>query len=561
MTHLAQATQDATSLEIDSLLGAVEGEHIEFKEARSSFPFDKLAQYCCALANEGGGKLVLGVTDRRPRDVVGTTEYSQIEQTRRSLMDKIPVRIDIRELTHEDKRILVFDVPPRPIGTPLKYKGIYWARQADSLVAMDENRLRGIFAESGSDFSSEVCVRANLTDLDGASIEDFRERWIEKSSNQRLAALTQEQLLSDADLLVDGCVTYAALILFGTQKALGRHLAQCEVVFEYRSSDGTGPAQQRKEYRQGFFTFYEDLWRTINLRNDIQHYQSGLFVIDIPTFAERPVREAIMNAVSHRDYQLNGSVFIRQYPRRLVLDSPGGLPVGITLTNILDRQSPRNRLVAEAFAKCGLVERSGQGLNLMFEESIQHGKSLPDFSGTDDYNVTLTLSGEMNDPSFVQFLEKVGQETRSLFTTHDFLVLNYIRRELSVPQPLQARLKVLLERGVIESVGRGRGVKYILSQRFHTSVGQRGAYTRTRGLGEAENRALILHHLRECGDEGCPILELQQVLPSRSRDQIKRLLGALRAEGRVRLEGQRRGARWHFVKPRLPQRREPAGQS
>ena len=143
------------------------------------------------------------------------------------------------------------------------------------------------------------------------------------------------------------------------------------------------PAQQRVELRQGFFSFYDELWNLINLRNDIQHFQSGLFVLDIPTFSERVVREAVLNAVSHRDYQLSGSVFIRQDPRRLVLESPGGFPVGITEHNILDRQLPRNRRIADIFAKCGLVERSGQGMNLMFELSIQESKPTPDFAGTD----------------------------------------------------------------------------------------------------------------------------------------------------------------------------------
>src|SRR5699024_5181143 len=111
-------------------------------------------------------------------------------------------------------------------------------------------------------------------------------------------------------------------------------------------------------FREGFFNFYDELWRQINLRNDNQDFQEGLFVTPIATFSERPVREAILNAVSHRDYQLGGSVFIRQYPRRLEIDSPGGFPLGINVDNIIDRQNPRNRRVAEIFGRCGLVERS-----------------------------------------------------------------------------------------------------------------------------------------------------------------------------------------------------------
>lgn len=165
--------------------------------------------------------------------------------------------------------------------------------------------------------------------------------------NNRIKNLTTEQLLVDGEAISDGGVTYAALVMFGTRAALGKYLPQSEIVFEYRSSDASGPAQQREEFRVGFFTCYDRLWELINLRNHKQHYQEGFFVFDIPTFNERVVREALLNAVSHRNYQLSGSVFIRQYRNRLVVESPGGFPTGVTLDNILDRQSPRNRRIAE----------------------------------------------------------------------------------------------------------------------------------------------------------------------------------------------------------------------
>ena len=128
----------------------------------------------------------------------------------------------------------------------------------------------------------------------------------------------------------------------------------------------------------GFFACYDRIWELVNLRNDKQHYQEGFFVFDIFTFNERVVREAILNAVSHRNYQFGGSIFVRQYRDRLVVESPGGLPFGITLDNILDRQLPRNRRIAEILSLCGMVERSGQGMNLMFELSVQEAKPLPD---------------------------------------------------------------------------------------------------------------------------------------------------------------------------------------
>jgi ATP-dependent DNA helicase RecG len=536
--------QTADPDRLHSWLTSQEGEQLEFKEARNAFSEDELAKYCCALANEGGGKLVLGVSDHRPRKVLGTTVFPQIEAVRRRLMEQLPLRIEIEEILHPDGRVLAFHIPPRPLGNPLRWKGVYWSRQADALVPMAEDRLRAIFSETGRDFSSEICRDARIEDLDERAINEFRRRWIQKSNNNRLEGLATDQLLRDAELLFPEGLTYAALILFGEPHALSKFLPQAEVIFEYRSSEVAGPAAQRIEYRRGFFSFQEDLWGQINLRNDVQHYQEGLFVFDVPTFAERSVREAVLNAVCHRDYQLGGSVFVRQYPRRLVIESPGGFPVGINPENILDRQAPRNRRIAEALARCGLVERSGQGMNLMFEESIRQGKLRPEFTGTDAYQVVLTLHGQVRDPRFVRFFEDVNRQLQASFDVHDFLLIDLVHREEPVPDLLRPRLRRLIELGVVESIGRGRGTRYLLARRFYSTTGQAGVYTRRKGLDREQNKAILLKHIRSRSPQGCAMAELQQVLPALNRVMIKRLLDELKREGKIGLESKKRWSRW-----------------
>lgn len=539
-----EANATMTDHEVHEWLNRVEGEDCEFKEAKSSFPFDELAKYCAGLANEGGGKVILGVSDRRPRRIVGSQAFLQPERTRQGLHDKLHLRITFDEMQTPAGRVLVFHVSGRPIGTPIKFDGKYWMRQNDSLIEMSTDRLREVFAETGRDYSAERCDAANWSDLDPASIQAFRERWIAKSGNRSLATLTDQQLLADAEATIDGNVTYAALILFGTSAAIGRHLAQAEIVFEYRSTDASGPAQERREFRQAFFACYDELWTAINRRNDLQHYQDGLFVLTVPTFSERAVREALLNAVSHRDYQLGGSIFVRQYPRRLEIVSPGGFPPGITIENVLDRQSPRNRRIADIFTKCGLVERSGQGMNLIFEEAIKSGKPVPDFAHTDQYQVAISLPGTVQDPNFVRFLEKVGKERVAAFSTQDFLVLDLIHREQKPGLQFKPRVEYLLEQGIIERVTRGT---YVLSRRFYDFVGKKGIYTRKKGLDRDQNRALLLKHIRESQNSGSPIGELMQVLPAQSRRQIQLLLKSLERDGEIHMIGTTRSSRWYPV--------------
>ena len=344
-----------------------------------------------------------------------------------------------------------------------------------------------------------------------------------------------------------GALTYAALILFGTRQALGKYLAQAEVIFEYRSNSASGPPQQRVEYRQGFFSFHDDLWEKINLRNEVQHFQQGLFMFAVPTFSEVVIREAILNAVSHRDYRLSGSVFVREFPRKIEIVSPGGFPPGITVENILTRQSPRNRRIAEAFAKCGLVERSGQGMNRMFEECIKESKPKPDFADTDAYQVSVTLRGEIQDVQFLRFMEQVGLERLSSFTTEDFLVLDLIHGEQPVSDSLKSRLPGLVEKGVIEMIGRGRGTHYILSRRFYAFIGKKGVYTRKRGLDRETNKTLLLKHIVDHQSEGSQFQDLWQVLPGLTRNQVQSLLRELRLEGRIESKGYAKGARWYPI--------------
>jgi ATP-dependent DNA helicase RecG len=526
-------------------LAEPEGEHLEFKEARENYPFEKLVRYCTALANEGGGKMILGITDKRPRAIVGTNAFAEPARTVAGLVERLRLKIECEEIQHQAGRILIFHIPSRPIGMAIEADGSFWMRAGEALRAMTQDELRRIVLEAGPDFSAELCAAAGIGDLDLQAVERFRGLWMEKSGNAALARVKVEQVLEDAELLCDGQITYAALILFGTRTALGRCLAQAETVFEYRSSEASIPYQQRLEFRQGFFTALDELWIAINLRNEVQQYQDGLFVKQIPTFNERVVREAILNAVTHRDYRLAGSVFIRQFPQKLEVVSPGGLPVGITLENILNRQLPRNRRVAEACAKCRLVERSGQGIDLMFRNLIEEGKSRPDFTGTDDHQVSVTLCGEVRNPQFLRFLERVGLERQTLFGTADLITLDYIQRQEPIPDSLKHGLENLLEQGVIERIGRGRGVRFLLSRRFYSFLGRRGRYTRERGLDRATQKELLVRHIRESEPEGARLADLQDVLRDLSRKQVQTLLRELRDDGRVAVVGITRGGRWH----------------
>lgn len=533
-----------TPEQFTAMLNAPEGTRLEFKEAKGTYPLEDLANYCVALANEGGGKMVLGVTDKRPRSIVGTQAFEEPGIAEYQLHQVLHHRIPVEEYFHEGRRVVIVHVPSRLAGTAWQYKGAYKKRAGQALVAMGEAELKTIFAETGTDFTAELVPRASLADLQPEAIAEFRNRWQKKSGNPRLVTMTDEQILQDCSLIDGDGITYAALILLGRPTAITRHLAQAEVIFEYRSAESAGPAADREEYRDPFLLFHDRLWTKINLRNDRQSYQDDFFRYDIPTFDETAIREGILNAICHRDYRLGGSVFIRQYSRRLEIVSPGGFPPGITPENIADQQNPRNRRLAEALNRCGFIERSGQGVNLMIERSVRQTKPLPDFSGSGDHEVRLTLAGTVQNPAFIRFLERLGEDQLLRFQTLDFLALGALGGGSALSDAMRGRLSHLVEIGAVESQGRGRGVRHFLSRELYAEMGLPGAYTRQKGLDHETNKALLVKHLESRPNDGSPISELSQVLPALSRKAIRSLLDELRKEERVCLIGEKRGSRW-----------------
>lgn len=537
-----------TSLQqLQLLIEADENERAEFKRAERRYDFEDLVKYCVALANEGGGNVVLGVTNDRPRVVVGTEAFNPPGRTAAGLHQRLGRRISIDELMYAGKRVLVVRIPSRSVGEAWNDRGTYWERAGDALVPMGDERLRAIHAEQRPDFSAQVCEEARLSDLDSVAVETFRTQWHRRAPALRVSTWPVEELLQNAELLHDGRLTYASLILLGRQAALRRYLPNAELIFEYRSQEGAGPAQDRSEARDGFLLVQEGLWGRINTRNDKQSIQDGFFRLDVPTFDEAVIREAILNAVAHRDYREEGSIFITQFPRRLEVLSPGGFPRGVTIDNVLHQQRPRNRLLAEALVRCGLIERAGQGMNLMFERSIRQSKPVPDFRGTDAHAVRITLHGNVTNPAFLRYLEKVGAQTLASFTTDDLILLDSLQRGEGVPPHLHSRVARLLELGVIELTGRGRGARYLLSRSMYAAIGRGGEYTRRKGLDHETNRQLLLKHLRE-SPEGSPLAELVQVLPSLGSRSVQGLLRGLRREGLVESRGLRRWARWFTAK-------------
>jgi len=537
----------ATSSVIAGWLTAPEDEHLEFKTARNNMDRDEIGRYCSALSNVGGGHLVLGISDRMPRQVVGTVAFNEVSlaSLKNYLFEQLhSITVDAQITRYDGKNVIVFSVPPHPLARAVTYKEIAYVRLGESVKPMPQDRLKAIILEDQPDYSSLTQVDADIShDLDPRAVEEFRKRWALKSGRPELMTRTVAELLSDAELLRDGHLTNAALILLGTRESTTRFVPNTEIILEYRAEENQIESADRASFGQGLFGCLDLIETWLERRNSIQHFQDGLYVRDVKTFDERSMREAIMNAVAHRDYRQLGSIFIRQYPSKLVVESPGGLPDGVTLDNILTMTAPRNRRIAENLERTGLVERSGQGYDMMYSRAILQSKRLPNLLGTSSTMVRLTLDGHVLNQAFLRFFEQLGSERTNSLHLEELMVLDLLSRDEKIPDDLKPRIPGLRRDGLIEVVGHGRGAHCILSRLLYSAMGRPGKYTRRKGLDKDENKALIMKHLRS-SPNGAVIGDLEDVLQNKTRGQIHALLRELVREGSVARTGNRRAGRW-----------------
>ncbi|MBQ9261013.1 MAG: putative DNA binding domain-containing protein [Prevotella sp.] len=457
-------------------------DHVEFKKAEHNYPFaggqktdprDRrhcVLGYVVALANERGGRLVLGMADARPHEVVGS-DFSENEAG--NLEDEIYKRLHIRVRTEElydgkQRRVLVINVPSRPIGKALRFEGVPLMRVGESLREMDDAEYFSIISEQDPDFSSRVCEGLTLDDLDTEAIENMRKLIADKQKRPDVNTIPLKQLLKDLLLLNDdGYLKYAALLLLGKSEAINRYMPQANVVIEYRNNQSQVRYSARQEYRLPLFTAIEKIWEYIDQPacNPLLHINDMPRILDCPAFNKETIREALINAMIHRSLQMGADIFIHLYPDMVEISNPGGFPYGVNLGNILTvNSSPRSRLMAEVIEKTGLIERSGQGVDIMFTNCIKEGKPLPDYSYSDDYQVDLRFYGEIPDDAFYLFAQDIcyQQELESKLNTFDWLTLHYIWKG-NADAGYKESFPKLLEMGLISE---DSYFGYVLSARY-----------------------------------------------------------------------------------------------
>ena len=439
--------------------------------------------YVIALCNEGGGRLVIGMNDNYPHRVTGTRQAQDaIGQLESDIYRDTTIRPEIYELhDEENRRVLVIEVPSRPIGKVFKFEDVPLMRVGEELKPMSDAMYLKILQESEPDFSEKICEGLSLEDLDEEAIRVMKQGYAQRWDKPEFVNTPTLQVLHDFALMnKDGLLTNAALILLGKSEAIRKHLYCNRVTVEYRLYHSMIEYTARQEFQQPLLLMVDSVWNYINqpASNPLQHYNDGFRIGDIPAFNREVVREAILNACCHRVMYIQSDVVIKQYPDQLIITNAGGFPVGVDVDNILTVNSmPRCKLITQVLQKAGFIEKSGQGVDKMFYHCLMDGKLLPDYSLTDEWQVCLRLPGEIKYPAFMLYARELqnARPANNKLNVFDLLALFRASQGDSQRHTDEVTLCKLIDEGLLISTQDG----YKLSDRYYEIVKNVGTVENT----------------------------------------------------------------------------------
>lgn len=358
-----------------------EHQRLEFKEARTQFDFGRLQEYCVALANEGGGILLLGITDKPPRPVVGSQAFPDTVKTAQDLFQAIGFRVDVEAVTHPDGRVVVFHIPSRPRGTAYHHQGKYLMRAGEALVPMSEDQLRRIFAEGEPDWLEEHSATGQDAQqvvelLDTQTFFELLKLPYPTHRSGVIDRLLGERLVDE----LDGAYAIrrlGALLLARRLEDFPDIMRKAPRVVVYT---GTNKLETRldqtstKGYAVGFRELVQFVMDQLP-QNEVIEDALRKAVKLVP---EVVVRELTANALIHQDFAVGGaSVMVEVYANRVEFSNPGE-PI-VPVERFIDGYQSRNERLADLMRRFGICEEKSSGIDRVIQAAEVYQLPAPDF--------------------------------------------------------------------------------------------------------------------------------------------------------------------------------------
>lgn len=557
------ANMDQAALKdlLDELISAWENEVLEFKQADHNYSTSEIGKYFSALSNEANLRgldrawLVFGVHNKT-REVVGTDYRLQSDHLQRLKMQiaddaepSITFR-NIHEVATKAGRVVLFEIPPAPLGIPIAWKGHYYARAGESLVSLgldkqDEIRQQTIYV----DWSAQVVHQANLDDLDPAAVQKARGAFALKHANRFTSANVMgwplAKFLDRARITQNGKITRTALLLLGKAES-AYHLSPHPVQTTWKLD---GPERAYQHFGAPF------LITTTELYQKIRNIQLRLLPVgqlvphEIAKYDQKMVLEALHNCIAHQDYARHGRIVVIEKPDRLIFENEGtffeGQPEDYSLGERLPRRY-RNPFLVEAMSGLNMIDKMGYGIHDMHLSQVKRYLPMPDYDLTESSAVRLTIYGGVVDPTYTQMLMH-----NTDLPLADVLALDRVQKKLSLPDDVIARLKRM---GLIE----GRKPHLHVSAEVAKATTSQADYIRTRAQDDEFYAKLLTDYLEKFGQANREeinkllLTKISEALDDRQRlKKISNLLTKLRRKGVIVNTGSDREPKWQFAEKKL----------
>ena len=329
-------------------------------------------------------------------------------------------------------------------------------------------------------------------------------------------------------------VRVAGLLLLGREEALRRLLPTHEVAFQVLG--GTRVAMN-DFFRWPLIRVSDEITSRFDARNEEEEITVGAVRVGIPDYSRPGFREAVHNALVHRDYTRLGAVHVQWRDDEIEVSSPGGFPDHVHLDNLLVTvPRPRNPVLADAFKRIGLVERTGRGIDTIFEGQLRYGRPAPDYSRSTAGSVQVVLPGGPANLALARFIIEHDSPARRV-GVDEMLVVNAVDRERRIDveraaalmqrgEPTaRALLERLVEAGVLEARGERQQRVYMFSAATYRGMGQHAAHTRARGFEPIQQEQMVVNYVATHGSiTRQAVSELCQLASVPARSLLKRLV-------------------------------------
>lgn len=538
-----------------NLIQHKESEVVEFKKAENNFDFDDLGKYFSAMSNEANLRgldfawLIFGY-DEKKHEIVGTSykngegalnnlkhDFSQHTTDGQTFREIIPIEVD-------GKRILMFKIPASPRNIVMKWKGIAYGRDGESLKPLNQSKQDEIRRQTPApDWSAEIVSDATIDDLDEVAIAKARKMFKKVHSRipvEEVNRWSTEEFLSKCELMVNGKLTRAAIILLGKMFSDSKlRPAVAEVTWTLR--DEKQDVVDYEHFSVPFILTVDEILAKIHNLTLREMPGGTLFPDTMKQYDDYTIREALHNCIAHQDYNLRQRINFVENPGFLYYANGGSFIPG-TLENALATNGPqrffRNACLCKAMVHFNMIDTVSRGIKKMFTEQMERRFPMPDYEiDNEKKEVAVRIYGNAINERYTKLLK----DNENL-TLHDCISLDAIQKGHRIDDEIA---QDLLKRGLIE----GEAPNYIISLGVAKASRQLPQYTKAKGLDKARLKQMVLQLLQNAGKDGARreiIYDyLKDLLPSnKSQEQQLRYLGRLLVEMNEEGTIERSGLRW-----------------